>query len=525
MLLMSVRVYHATDLNYTDFWSALSRITDTNGHVKLRGFFTYQNEHPFLVPQILYYLDIKLLRGTNRGLGFVVVLLAIASLYLIFRLLPKAWPTAGRLLFLVAASAVVFCPAGAWNYVRGMSGAAWITANVFALVAITAMYRRKTILAVGFAALALLTYGTGFGVPIALLAIALLRREVRWKVLLPAGLFLAAGVVYYLTAHGGTSGHPSHDPGLLTQTFLTNLSTLWDSNGDSTALLLGALGLAVAAGAFLLYWPRRDELTDLLPWWGLIAYTLVGAALISVGRSQVFEGNGSQSRYISVTSLFWVAIAVVAIRTAASPALRRVAIGAVVVAVAVFWGSSPQIFMTASNQSASQNEAAAAMQVGATDPFDTQVYQIADQATRLRNLHAYPFVGSYRLGCGYKPNDTVDMSKVGTLPTTLYPRFISFDHQDTIGQTLRVSGWVFRPGLTNQCILLVNRSGKIVGGGSANIPRSDVAAISPSYPQDAGFDAVAPVSAGSVTILLGFSDGLFKLPANVPTPSSTQPSK
>lgn len=523
MLLMSIRVYHATDLNYTDFWSALSRITKPDGGIKLRGFFTYQNEHPFLVPQILYYLDIKLLHGTNRGLGFLVVLLAIGSVALVYRLLPKTWPAVGRLAFLIAASAIVFCPAGAWNYVRGMSGAAWITANVFALAGIAAMCRRRTLLAIGFAALALLTYGTGFGVPVALVVIALLRREVRWKVLLPAGLFLAAGVVYYLTAHAGTSGHPSHDPGLLTQTFLTNLSTLWDSNGDSTALLLGALGLALAAGAFLIYWPRRDEMTDLLPWWGLLAYTLVGAALISLGRSQVFEGNGSQSRYISVTSLFWVTVAVLAIRTAPTQTVRRIAVGAVAVAVTVFWGASPQTFATASNESASQNEAAVAMQVGATDPFASQIYNINDQVSRLKHLHAYPFVSSFRIGCGYKPNDHVDMSGVKMLDTGFYPGFAGFDHDDVIGQTRRVSGWVFRPDFPTKCVLLVDSTGKIVGGGSARIPRSDVASISPFYPQDAGFDAVAPTSAGTTTILIGFSDGLYRLPPNLPDPQ--QPAK
>ncbi|HEX2903889.1 MAG TPA: hypothetical protein VHO01_10590 [Jatrophihabitans sp.] len=526
ILLMLDRVYRSTDLNYADFWSALSRITNPDGSVKLRGFFTYQNEHPFLVPQLLYYLDIKLFHGTNRSLGYYVLLLGIATLALMYRLLPKVWPTTSRVLFLVAASAIVFCPTGAWNYVRGMSGTAWLTANVLSLLAILAMTRGRTVIAVTLAAVALLSYGTGFGAPVALVVIAVLRRDARWKLLLPAGLFVGAGIVYYLTANGGTSGHPSRDPALLIQTFLTNLSTLWDSNGDSTALLLGALGLALAAVAFLRYWPRRAEFTDLVPWWALLAYTLVGAALISVGRSQVFDGNGSQSRYISVTALFWVAVAVLAIRTAPVRLVRRAAIGALVLAVFVFWGASPQIFMTASNESAVQNETAAAMQVGAVDPFRQRVFQIDDQIQRLKNLHAYPFVSSYRIGCGYKPFDTVDLAKVQQLPTTMYPNLISFDTDKTVGSTRQVTGWVYRPGVATTCVLLVDGSGKIVGGGSAHVPRSDVAASNPALPQDAGFDAVAPVSAGTTTILLGFADGLYKLPSNLPDPATAQqPSK
>ena len=140
---------------------------------------------------MVYYLDAKLLNGTNHELGFFSLLMALASMVIVWLLLPRSWNPLIRGLILVAASAAMFCPSGAWNFVRGMSGTAWLTANVFALLGILLANRGRTVLAVLVAALALLTYGTGFGVPVALIVVALLRRDRRWRWLLPLGLLSA----------------------------------------------------------------------------------------------------------------------------------------------------------------------------------------------------------------------------------------------------------------------------------------------------------------------------------------------
>lgn len=512
-LLMVRRILQSTELNYQDYWTSLLRFTNPDGSLHVRGLFTYQNEHPFLIPQAIFYLDARLLNGTNHELGFFSLLMALASLAIIWLLLPRSWNPLIRGLLLVAASAAMFCPSGAWNFVRGMSGTAWLTANVFALLAILLAYRGRTVLAVLVAALALLTYGTGFGVPVALIVVALLRRDRRWRWLLPLGLLVGALLVYKATSQGGTAGGHGHDPGLLTQAFLTNLATLWDPSGGSMGLLLGAAGLVVLVMSAMRYWSAREQFADLVPWWGVLAYSLAASALISYGRNEAFGGNGAQGRYVSLSALFWIALAVVAVRTVTSPRELLSRGLAVAAAVLVFWGASPQVFSTAVSRSAQQDEVAAALRFNATDPFGSVIYQPQQQIPRLKGLHAYPFTSDYTVGCGLKPDSSIDLSKVRTLPAGAFPSHGVLDGDTITGNTRQVRGWVYRLGSPTQCAILVDSSGKVVGGGSAKIPRGDVAAIATSYPGDAGFDVVTPASNTSAQLILGFSDGFWKLPS------------
>ena len=491
------------------------RFTNPDGSLHLRGLFTYQNEHPFVVPQIVYFLDAKLFGGTNHELGFFSLLMTLASLVLIWLLLPRSWSLLVRGLFLVAASAALFCPSGAWNFVRGMSGTAWLTANVFALLGILLASRGRTVLAVLAAALSLLSYGTGFGAPIALIAIALLRRDKRWRWLLPLGLLLGAAVIYEATAssHQSTSGPHGHDPALLLQTFLTNLATLWDPSGSSFGLLMGAAGLMAVIACGLRYWAARELLAELVPWWGVLVYSLAASVLISLARNQAFGGNGAQGRYVSLSGLFWIALGVIAIRTVTAPRELPTRALAILAGVLVFWASSPPIYANAVSNSAQQDEAAAGLWFGATDPFVSVVYLPQQQIPRLKGLHAYPFNGHYTVGCGLTPDDSIDLSKVRTLPAADFPSHGLLDLDTVVGHTRQLKGWLFRVGKPTGCALLVDGSGKIVGGGTAKIPRSDVATIDPSYPPNAGFEVVTPSSNADAQLVFGFSDGFYRLPA------------
>jgi hypothetical protein len=511
-LLMMRRVHQGTNLNYQDYWASMLRITNPDGSLHLRGLFSYSNEHPFFVPQVIYYLNARLLTGTNHALGYFAILESLAALVVLWYLLPRSWSPLNRGLLLVAASAVLFCPSGAWNYVRGMSGAAWLTANLLALLAILLASRGRTVLAVIVAALALLSYGTGFGVPVALIVIALLRRDRRWRWLLPLGLLLGALAVYAATSQGGTSGAHGHDPGLLIQTFLTNLATLWDPSAGSVGLLLSAAGLVVMLACAIRYWALREQLTDLVPWWGVLTYSLIASVLISYGRNSAFGGDGAQSRYVSLSALFWIALAVVALRTVRSPRELGTRALAVVAAVLVCWGASPVLYGPAVGQSPLQDEAAAGLRFNATDPFGGLVQNPPAQIQRLQALHDYPYTDSYTVGCGIKPFQTIDLSKVRTLASAAFPTFGQLDSDKVIGSTRRLQGWLIRRGHPTQCALLVDPSGKVVGGGSAKMLRPDVAAIASSYPADSGYEVVTPASNTNVLLVVGFDDGFAKLP-------------
>src|SRR5262245_33299272 len=55
-------------LQYTDYWYVLLRVTTGDGGLYLPGMRVLQNEHPLMLPSVLYWLDAKLAGGDNRVL-------------------------------------------------------------------------------------------------------------------------------------------------------------------------------------------------------------------------------------------------------------------------------------------------------------------------------------------------------------------------------------------------------------------------------------------------------------------------
>lgn len=520
-LIMARRVHQSTNMQYQDYWSSLLRFTNADGSVHPRGFFTYQNEHPFIITQVIYYLDAKVLTGGNRELGYFSVLAAIASLLIVWRLLPARWSSLTQGLVLLASSAIMFCPTGAWNYVKGMSGTAWLTANVFALLAVLLARRQRTALAVVAAALSILTYGTGFAAPVAIIAIALLRRDRWWRWALPAGLLFGSLIIYKLTVDGTANGQPvSHDPSLLLQTFLTNLSTLWDPTGGSIGIVASAAGLVVLGVGFVTYWQNQQEYADLVGIWGVAVYAIGASVLISVGRSEVFAGDGAQARYVSLSALFWISVLVVGVRMARVQRELVVRAAVAVAAVAVFWGASPALFAATIAESPLQNAMAAGVRFNATDPFTQRIQTPAAQIPRLKALHDYPFVDSYTLGCGLKPDGTLNPATLQQLPASQFPTGGGIDMDRLVGTTHEVDGWIYRAGHQLECVAMIDSTGKIIGGGAGQMIRTDVPKLYPGYPDTTGFQAVTPSSESSAKLVLGFDDGFFTLPAKaVPTPT------
>jgi hypothetical protein len=468
-LLMARRVSQTTQMQYQDYWTALVRITNPDGSLHLRGLFSYQNEHPFFTPQVVYYLDAKLLHGTNHELGYFSIAMGLASLAILWFLLPARWSGLARMMLLLATAA---------------------------------------------AAMALLSYGTGFAAPLAVVVVALLQRDRWWRWGLPLGLFFGGLVVYKLTSNGGSTGKGvSHDPGLLSQTFLTNLSTLWDPAGGTSGLVAGAAGLAVLAVGFVTFWTNRAEYADLVPWWGVATYAICAAGLISLGRSEVFLGDGAQARYVSLSGLFWIAVAVVGIRTVRSARELTVGIAAVAAAVAVFWAGSPQLYATTAGETPIQNEMAAGVRFNATDPFLTRLQDPPAVISRLKGLGSYPFTSDYTIGCGLKPDDSIETSRIKVLPAALLGKFASLDHDQLVGGTRAMDGWINWAGHPLQCVAITDSTGKIVGGGAVHVVRTDVSTAYRGFPNDTGFAAVTPSSHADAKLVLGFADGFYTLPA------------
>lgn len=514
---MTSRVRRATDMQYADYWDAFARFTDLDGGLVIRGLFTYQNEHPFLIPNIVYYLDSVLFAGTNRELGYFSIAVALATVILLRTLLPPEWSSAAKACATFGMSVFVFAPVGIWNFSKGMSGTAWLTANLLAVIALVLATRDRFILASIAALLAITAYGTGFGAPVLVAVVAFTRRERWWKVLLPMGCLAVSGVVYLATANEGTSGG-SVGGGIadMLSTYFSLLGVLWVPDGGTLGIMVGAGGLGLlgmmvanelrdADGAG---WKRSVD-SRAIPWIGLATYVVVAGGVLSLARADEFDGSGAQSRYASLSALFWIAVGMLAVVRARRGVDARVVAG-LAVAVAVVFAGGTTVVRAVENAHRNQDTVAASVRFGAPDAFPQLFHDGWANSERLRELGNFPFNDVGSAGCGLEPGDTVDtiveLTGPGAPADAAAPR-VQIDAVAQIGEATSVAGWAITAGNeTLDCALAVNEDGVVVGSGITNIARHDVAAGLGVANFEVGFQVFAPVDESPIRVLVGDGD-------------------
>ena len=320
---------------------------------------------------------------------------------------------------------------------------------------------------------------------------------------------LAAGALVYLaTSNGGTSGGGvSRNPALLTSTFLSNLGLLWAPENAELARILGAGGLVLLALAASVAWRRRD-LDDLAPWWALGAYAIVAAGLVSLSRSEVFNGVGVQSRYASLPELFWIAVMIVVLRVllAGRPVVVRVA--PVAASVLVFYAASTPLAAQAIGVDPVQNLLATAVRVDAADSFGARFLRPDEVTARLKALGDFPFSDRYSLGCGQLvPGDRIPVSSIRPLPATAG----QVDSDKTAQDARQITGWLSTFGTPVRCVLAVDADGTIVGGGVYGFARPDVARVFPGAGPNGGWQVIMPAAERDARVVFGFDDGYRSL--------------
>jgi hypothetical protein len=292
---MVLLVRSGTDTQFLDYWYVLDRVLTDGGGIDLRGLFTIHDIHPLVVPAILYWLNARVGSGTNSALGLVVVVLALVEVGLLGWF---AWRTLGHGvrrwgLFLVATSFLMFTPAGAWNFLEAMSGAAWLPANVFVLLAIWCAVRRWTWPMLAFGALASISYGTGLLVwPVTAVVLALrdgglsragLRRGFRSAV--PSLVGGAIAALLYVAApvgQGFVEQSAQADLGWATPRAFLAVTGFIFAGDVGAASLLGVLG--IISGVLLSRQVIARGGFDLV-WVGVWIYGMASIALMALGRS------------------------------------------------------------------------------------------------------------------------------------------------------------------------------------------------------------------------------------------------
>lgn len=421
-LLEMVRfVRRGTHLPWGDYWIMIDTLFTDDGATRFSGFFQFHNDHPVMLAKLLYWLNLQIGDGSNITLGYVVILVAAAQVLLIGHLLARSSLTfAERSMLLVLSSALIFAMNGSWSFTKSMSGAAWLTANLFAVIAITLRHHDRFWLAVVAAAAAMVCYGTGLSAWPAVAAVGLARRPWReWWRELPVGFGMLVGYAWYQSeSHREGSGlDPTLDQ--LASTVISLLTA--PLRGDLRGVAVAAVLASVVVGARVVLGSDRDA----APWLGLAVYGLASTITIAFGRWQLIADE-PVGRYHSLAALFWIGAAalvvfavrgVVLTRWRNAPQRRRlVTLGlasSVVVApmIALTWDVTDDV-PPVENLVHRQDMAAAALRLGLGEDLYWATHWREDiNMDVLRNRGHYPFSSRWRADCGLL-GQTLDVDRL-----------------------------------------------------------------------------------------------------------------
>lgn len=531
-LLMLFEVARAPVMNFNDYWIVLDRLTAADGSLLPRQVFTLQNEHPTFLPGLAYYADARWLGGTNHPLSVLAWLMAVGTLLLLARMLPRTVPRRLRAGLVVLFAMLLFAPKGLHNYAYGMSGVAWFSANLATVAALHSAHRGRVPVALILGLLGCLCYGNGFAVWPALLVLLVLRRSRWW----PAAAALGAlcTLAWFSLLRGRSEQPLGAEPESIYGTVGTALTTLGGLSSSSLTselpLLVGALIVVVAVGlaadlarrhrgpAQAAAPARSDEpgrpadaeLDALAPWLALAVFGVASAVLVGLSRAG-FQSGGS-GRYASIAALGTAAAVTIVAARSGRVSTRLTAAG--LLATALVAGSAGA--RTAAEVRATYpyfSLLAIAVRVEVPQavpelPFEESVLP------KLQALGSYPFDRRLDIGCGYRLGDGVDLSRVSRFPsgsaleTTGTAGVVDAVKQE---RGVRADGWAAFAGRRGECALVVDDRGLVVGGGVTGLPRADLLQLDTDLDPALGWAAVAPTTSSPAQVVFVSEDDLLAL--------------
>lgn len=526
---MTLLVLGAHRLPYNDYWPMLDSMLTADGGFDASGLFELRNEHPLVVAKVMYWLNLQVTGGSNVALGLVVVAIAVAQLAVVVVLardLGPRWRLAPPLL-LVAAAYLLFARQGAWHFVKSMSGSAWLTANLFSLLAIWAQVRGRWLLAIAMAALATLSYGTG------LLA---------WPVLLVVGLLAGAPPKRLLPALG---------TGVVAFVWLQlQLADLGKSAGDRPPLLVWGARGAEVVGAY--FFPRHRvtsirtgeaivaaglvlaglvvlrrlragvDARPAAPWVGLLAYGAGMGLLIAAGRNTILW-TGTAPRYAAIGALTVLGVVGIALSLASERSWpgRVVALGApvavAVLAVGLSYTGAREV-RELEHSEARQDLLAVALEqrlVGGSRLWLGNLERAADDGIEERLAAAGQDFGMVdSLDCGLL-GETIERDEVdATLPAGVRAEVTRLDPAGQIVERgVLFDGWV--EGADLECAVLVADDGRVVGASGHGSPAQGYGGPNAvDLPGRVWFSGLGPTGGEpTVVVRLDGHDQLFALPS------------
>ena len=409
-------VLGGTALQHADYWIMLPDITTKSGGLDVGGLFVFQNEHPVVVAKLIYWLNIRLFAGSNIALGLIDIALVVGQLVIIALMLRRsAFDRLQALIVLVVASVLLFNLVGTWNFVKAMSGTAWLSANLFALAAVYLRGRDHRVWAGAAAVLTSISYGTGIAIWPALIVMGASRRPWRdaWREW-PYAIGALATFAWYQT------GPAANDRSLslyIVKVTAAIFGFVFGFDHELVRLIgyAGLVGIPLVIGAMV----ARSRMEGTSLWVGVATYGFVATTVIGFGRAEFTRAFGLQDRYYSLPALAWLGLfglVALAVQQLWAPpggegpgsSRHRLTATALVAAMAVVVISGTAVAgrghadaLTAPDELQDMREIA--LRLGLADNSSYLVggwAKIGDLTPRLVKMGHYPFTDAWNRDCG-----------------------------------------------------------------------------------------------------------------------------
>ncbi|PRY45953.1 hypothetical protein [Umezawaea tangerina] len=516
VLLATAEAIRSPKMNFNDYWAILAKVTGDDGVLRPLALFKLYNEHPIALVGPVFWLDAKLFDAANQALGLFSVALVLVLFATLVSMLPARLTGNARVAVIACLSALLFSSSALEFFGMGMSGVHWLVGIVPAVLALRFAHRGNTAVAVVFGVIGCFGHGAAFPIWVSLAMMAWLRRDELWRFVLPIGFGVLTLALWLLPSR--QPGYPSSTlVGVDTMlgTALAMLGQVWAARSTDVAFATGTLTAAVFAFVVFQALPKKgarpaQSTVDDSGWFALAFHVVLVAIMVGFSRSRLGTAEALGPRYAMVALLGACALLVLLVLRGPRLARHHVVPLALTVAVMTYAVGSAQATAVRENYPR-QPMLAVAMRVDARAVIDSMNWSTKVLPV-LRSMKAYPFSDDFTLGCGrYELGSLVDMSRVKELPG---PSGVSrtagaVETGPVVGNS-KIAGWAVLDGEAADCVLVVDGSSEVVGGGAVDVPRADVASTTRGTGRG-GWNAVARPGVEDGVVLVGSEDQLYRI--------------
>jgi len=504
----------------SDYWGNISGlITESGVRLDLANLFRHNNEHIVVIPKLIYAANYLATSGSNTGLIIYSLAVGIACTGILLALARETLrDTPWRLMLCpLLFPLVMFSAKLTHSYFLGMSGAIWLTADLFVIAGAAALARAVAtesapwlLVSLFAGVLGVLAYSTAIYLLIVLVIFCvakLLRPKLPGPGSRPLLLGTLAAALLVLGLGLAFRNAPQAEPDFAFDLpDLVEFVLVYLGNALATWPLRLVAGIVILAAGAASIWRLAVErrITEALLWVILFFFALFNALMTGIGRLGYGVKIAASSRYQSVTAITLIATIVLVLAALPESASsrrevlwRNVAFVALLVcAVLIAIDRSYVANYTARNER--KVVAEIAMRQGiegnqhlkAVTPAFTQLKR---SIPTLRAARHAPFHWQSR--CEERLGQHLAAPAgpaAGRLET-----ISAYDMSRGGGRALELSGWAERDGVAAECILLADSAGTAIGAGALVSRRHDVEQAAARSLGLVGWKGVASVPASS----------------------------